>query len=100
MILDVGVARTKVDDVDQAMILWISLPPSYDNLCDNIMYGRSSITVKSIKESLMIKEWQKLFYGSSANNPVDWLFVTRGVVKRAAQEVKAREDQSPKFIRL
>ena len=45
IILDVGMARIEVVDIDQDMILLASLPPSYDNFCDTIMGGRSSIIV-------------------------------------------------------
>ena len=55
MIYDVGVVGIKVEDVDQAMILLTSLPSSYDNFCDTIMCGRSSIIVNN-KEALMIKK--------------------------------------------
>ena len=45
MISDVGAVGIKVEDVDQAMILLTSLPPSYDNFCNTILYGRSNIIV-------------------------------------------------------
>ena len=38
--------RIKIEDVGQAMILLTALPPSFDNVCDTIMYGRSYIIVK------------------------------------------------------
>ena len=78
MISNVGVAGIKVENFDQAMILLISLSPSYDNFCDTILYDRFNITVKNVKEALMIKEYQKLVYGSSADDPTNELFVTRG----------------------
>ena len=78
MIPDVEVVGIKVEDVDQAMILLTSLPSSYDNFCDTILYGRFDVTVKNVKEALMIKEQQKLVSKSSADNHINGLSVTMG----------------------
>ena len=96
MITDVQAAGIAVEDIDQAMILLTSLPPSYDNFCDTIMYGRSSITVKTVKEALMTKEQQKLASGSSADNPADGLFVTRGRSQERGSESRSKRRSKSK----
>ncbi|XLU30108.1 hypothetical protein S245_066174, partial [Arachis hypogaea] len=58
----------KVKDVDQAMILLTSLPPTYNNFCDTMLYGRSEITVSNIKDALLTKKYQKLVSKFTANN--------------------------------
>ncbi|XLS81097.1 hypothetical protein HN51_046928, partial [Arachis hypogaea] len=67
MIFDVAAVGINVEDVDQAMILLTSLPPSYDHFCDTILYGRSEIIVKN-----------KLVSESTADNPAARLFITSG----------------------
>ena len=45
----------KIDDEDKAMILLCSLPSSYENLVETLMYGRQTLAMGDVKEALSSK---------------------------------------------
>nr|GEU67525.1 zinc finger, CCHC-type [Tanacetum cinerariifolium] len=46
LILDLVNIDIEIDDEDQAFMLLTSLPSSYENLMDTLLYGRESLTMK------------------------------------------------------
>ena len=67
----------KIEDEDQALILLCSLPNSYENFVDTMLYGRTTITVNDLKDSLMSKELKrKISVGEEVSS--SGLFVGRG----------------------
>ncbi|KAH9696615.1 hypothetical protein KPL71_023232 [Citrus sinensis] len=55
IILDLEDINVKIDDEDKAMILLCSLPSSYENLVDTLMYGRQTLAMGEVKEALSSK---------------------------------------------
>ncbi|KAH9668177.1 hypothetical protein KPL70_021322 [Citrus sinensis] len=55
IILDLEDINVKIDDDDKAMILLCSLPSSYENLVDTLMYGRQTLAMGDVKEALSSK---------------------------------------------
>jgi len=76
VILDLHSIGVKIDDEDQAIILLCSLPKSYENFIDTMLYGRDSITVNNVKDSLQSKELKRRV--SSSNGDDAGLIVSRG----------------------
>ncbi|RVW35322.1 Retrovirus-related Pol polyprotein from transposon TNT 1-94 [Vitis vinifera] len=78
IILDLNGVGVKVEEEDQAMILLCSLPSSYENFVDTMMYGRDSISTNDVKDALQSKELQKLVSGSGEGSVKTGLTVSRG----------------------
>ena len=76
VIWDLQSIGVKIDDEDQAIILLCSLPKSYENFIDIMLYGRDSITVNNVKDSLQSKELKRRV--SSSNGDDAGLIVSRG----------------------
>ena len=52
---DLASVGSKVDDEDQALLLLCSLPGSYRNFRDTMIYGRENITFEDVKNNLKAK---------------------------------------------
>ncbi|RVW85315.1 Retrovirus-related Pol polyprotein from transposon TNT 1-94 [Vitis vinifera] len=78
IILDLNGVGVKVEEEDQAMILLCSLPSSYENFVDTMMYGRDSISINDVKDALQSKELHKLVSGSGEGSVETGLTVSRG----------------------
>ncbi|GJZ20305.1 zinc finger, CCHC-type containing protein [Tanacetum coccineum] len=61
-----------IDDEDRALMLLTSLPPSYDNFVETLLYGRESLTLEDVLSSLNSRELKKRTY---AKDNGDWLYV-------------------------
>ncbi|GKD86759.1 retrovirus-related pol polyprotein from transposon TNT 1-94 [Tanacetum coccineum] len=66
----------KLDDEDQALILLCSLPGSYENFVDTMLYGRTTISVNDMKDALLSKELKRKVYGDKGSS--SGLFAGRG----------------------
>ncbi|GJV31084.1 retrovirus-related pol polyprotein from transposon TNT 1-94 [Tanacetum coccineum] len=49
----------EIDDEDQARMLLTSLPSSYDNFVETLLYGRESLTLENVLSSLNSRELKK-----------------------------------------
>ena len=59
VILDLEDINVKLEDGDKVIILLSFLPPSYEHFIDTLLYGRQSITMVDVKDSLSSKEVTK-----------------------------------------
>jgi hypothetical protein len=56
IIVDLQNLEVIIEDEDQALILLCSLPPSYKHLREIILYGRETISIEDVKQSLLSKD--------------------------------------------
>ena len=56
LILDLENIDVSIDDEDQALLLVSSLPKSYTNFKDTLLYGRESLTLDEVQAALNSKE--------------------------------------------
>ncbi|GJT36148.1 hypothetical protein Tco_0926567 [Tanacetum coccineum] len=63
-----------IDDEDQALMLLTSLPSSYDNFVETLLYGRESLTLEDVLSSLNSQELKKR---TDAKDDGDGLYVRR-----------------------
>lgn len=61
IILDLHGVNVKIKDKDQAVILLSSLLNSYDNFVDSMFYGRTTVTMNDVNDSMMSKELKRKF---------------------------------------
>ncbi|PKU80142.1 Retrovirus-related Pol polyprotein from transposon TNT 1-94 [Dendrobium catenatum] len=59
LILDLRNVDVKIDEEDQGIILLSSLPKTYENIVDTMLYGKQSLTLTEVKSVLMSKEVQR-----------------------------------------
>ena len=55
IILDLGGVGVKINDEDLALILLCSLPKSFQQFRDTMLYGGETITLKDVKDALLSK---------------------------------------------
>ncbi|GKC51329.1 hypothetical protein Tco_1074074 [Tanacetum coccineum] len=72
-----------IDDEDQALMLLTSLPSSYDNFVETLLYGRESLTLEDVLSSLNSWELKKRTY---AKDDGDGLYVWGRSDHRGNQE--------------
>ena len=60
IILDLQGVDVKIENEDHALILLCLVPNSYENFIDTMLYGRKTITVNDVKDSLMSKELKSI----------------------------------------
>ncbi|KAI3414477.1 uncharacterized protein J3R85_016223 [Psidium guajava] len=75
IVLDMKNLDIKLDDEDQALIVLCSLPASYENFVNSMLYGRESITLEDVKASLNSTELRTKLNGNTSENKADGLFV-------------------------
>ncbi|GKD70413.1 hypothetical protein Tco_1324503 [Tanacetum coccineum] len=59
LILDLANIDIEIDDEDQALMLLTSLPSSYENFVETLLYGRKSLTMEDVLTTLNSRELNK-----------------------------------------
>ncbi|GJY00694.1 hypothetical protein Tco_0358846 [Tanacetum coccineum] len=93
LIGDLANIDVDIDDEDQALMLLTSLPSSYDNFVETLLYGRKSLTLEDVLSSLNSRELKKM---TDAKDDGDGLYVRgrsdhRGSPKERLSKKKPEE---------
>ncbi|GJS19267.1 hypothetical protein Tco_0447899, partial [Tanacetum coccineum] len=86
LILDLANIDIEIEDEDKALMLLTSLPSSYENFVETLLYGKESLTIKDVLATLNSKELKKRTKGTKEETS-DGLYV-RG---RHIGELRDRE---------
>nr|GFA27466.1 retrovirus-related Pol polyprotein from transposon TNT 1-94 [Tanacetum cinerariifolium] len=57
---DLAAIDTAISDEDQALLLVTSLPPSYDNFEETLLYGQDTLKLEYVVATLNLREPQKM----------------------------------------
>ncbi|GJY51234.1 hypothetical protein Tco_0442081 [Tanacetum coccineum] len=57
---DLAAINTAISDEDQALLLLTSLPSSYDNFMETLLYGRDTLKLEDVLATLNSRELQKM----------------------------------------
>ncbi|GJW16056.1 zinc finger, CCHC-type containing protein [Tanacetum coccineum] len=74
LILDLTNIDIEIEDEDQALMLLTSLPSSYENFVETLLYGRESLTMEDVLATLNSKELKKRTEGTKEESG-DGLYV-------------------------
>ncbi|GKC92424.1 hypothetical protein Tco_1157866 [Tanacetum coccineum] len=92
LILDLANIDIEIEDEDQALMLLTSLPSSYKNFMETLLYGRESLTMEDVLATLNSRELKKRTEGTKEETG-DGLYV-RG---RSDHSGKAHSSGSSQF---
>nr|GEX38901.1 retrovirus-related Pol polyprotein from transposon TNT 1-94 [Tanacetum cinerariifolium] len=92
LILDLANIDIEIEDEDHALVLLMSLSPSYENFVETLFYGRESLTMEDVLATLNSRELRKRTEGTKEETS-DGLYV-RG---RSDRSGKAHSGRSLRF---
>ncbi|GJS22004.1 hypothetical protein Tco_0450636 [Tanacetum coccineum] len=67
LILDLANIDIEIEDEDQTLMLLTSLPSSYENFVETLVYGRESLTMEDVSGDSEFKELKKRTEGTKAD---------------------------------
>lgn len=67
IIMDIKNIGIKLEEEDHALLLICSLPSSYENVCNSMLYGKDTIKLEDVKATLNSAELKNKLQGSSSD---------------------------------
>lgn len=81
--MDLKNVDIKIDSEDLALIVFCSIPPSYDTFADTLLYKKDIILLDNVSNALKCKELKKSFLGSRTED--------EGLISRGRTQQKIRK---------
>lgn len=78
----------KVEDEDAAMIMLVSLPPSYENLVSSLSVGRDYITLEEVRSTLHSRELRHRASGNGDEGAASGLTVAKSTKRQHKKKSK------------
>nr|CAD41912.2 OSJNBa0033G05.13 [Oryza sativa Japonica Group] len=97
IVADLESMEVKYDEKDLALILLCSLPSSYANFRDTILYSRDTLTLKEVYDALHAKEKMKKMVPSEGSNSQAEGLVVRGSQQEKNTNNKSRDKSSSSY---
>nr|XP_015638684.1 uncharacterized protein LOC107281003 [Oryza sativa Japonica Group] len=94
IVADLESMEVKYDEEDLGLILLCSLPSSYANFRDTILYSRDTLTLKEVYDALHAKEKMKKMVPSEGSNSQAEGLVVRGRQQEKNTNNKSRDKSS------
>ncbi|GJU74030.1 retrovirus-related pol polyprotein from transposon TNT 1-94 [Tanacetum coccineum] len=70
ILMDLKNVEVKIDNEDAALILLVSLPPSFENFVNSFVVGKDTITLEDVRSGLHSRELRHQASGISESQPV------------------------------
>ncbi|GKG28481.1 hypothetical protein Tco_0406808, partial [Tanacetum coccineum] len=64
ILMDLKNVEVKIEDEDAALVLLVSLPPSFKSFVSSFVVGKDTITLEDVRSSLHLKELRQQASGS------------------------------------
>ena len=97
IVADLESMEVKYDEEDLGLILLCSLPSSYANFRDTILYCRDTLTLKEVYDALHAKEKMKKMVPSEGSNSQAEGLVVRGRQQEKNTNNKSRDKSSSSY---
>ena len=97
IVADLESMEVKYDEEDLGLILLCSLPSSYANFRDTILYSRDTLTLKEVYDALHVKEKMKKMVPSEGSNSQAEGLVVRGRQHEKNTNNKSRDKSSSSY---
>ncbi|GKB18650.1 zinc finger, CCHC-type containing protein [Tanacetum coccineum] len=88
----------EIEDEDQALMLLTSLPSSYENFMDTLLYGRESLTMEDVLATLNSRELKKRTEGTN-EEAGDGLYVKGMSNHSGSSEERLSKTKSSGFVK-
>ena len=87
ILMDLKIIDVKINEEDQALILLYSLPPSFENFVNSMLYGRDTFSLEDVKSALHSKELRQKVSVVESEDQVEGLFVCGRTEKKISRKI-------------
>lgn len=86
-----------VDDEDQALLLLCSLPPSFKHFRDTMLYGRDTISLEDVQNSLLSKDVIAKLEGVGDDKQAEGLLVRGRPIEKGSNSKHGRSKSHGRY---